>query len=691
MSETYPRKNHCETLFAGHTPSSVGIDRKGTKKNVYVQEKFTFIAPYCAFSCVCAYFFVILQPKTKAMNLSPLLILTLVIGIIWFVPLVCRKIHVPSIVGFILAGIVIGPSVLNLVGESPTIKILGSLGMLYIMFQSGSEMDINDFKQYKYRSLFFGLCTFFIPFCLGLITSRYLLPYGWLPSLLLGAMYGSHTLMTYPIVSRYGVQKNVAVNITVGATMVAIILSLIVLAIVEGWHRSAQSIMEYAIQLSLLAIFLLSVLWLFPRFARMFFKRYRDPISEFMVVMLMLVGSALLADLAGLEGILGAFLCGVSLNRLLPNRSPLMNRINFVGNSIFVPLFLISVGLMIDIHAFWSGWTTVTIAIVMIITKLIGKGLSAWIAQVVFRFSKHERQLVFGLSHATAAGTLAIVTIAYQMGILSSDVLNASVLMILVLCTTASFISEHAAKELALQESAKLESDHEDDHWLLTSVGKDLRPTLREIGEMATLDNIEIKQSADWQDVSNMVEHTSKSVIVYHEAQPINTINRLVVAVPRYAEKERDFITCFGLVRRLAGELGAKVVFYATPDTQVALQAMCRRPGKYLRAAFRNMDGWEEVGILSQTIMENDMLILLSSRKLTASYHPLFESIPTMLTEHFTHFSSMVVYPEQLTGGPNMDTLLTEIPPASTTWSIITRIKRFLRKGWEAMRLKVKG
>ena len=613
------------------------------------------------------------------MLLSPLLTLTLVIGIIWFVPILCRKIHVPSIVGFILAGIVIGPSVLGVAGQTPAIKILGSLGMLYIMFQSGSEIDINDFKQYKYRSLFFGLCTFLIPFGLGLITSRYLLPYGWLPSLLLGAMYGSHTLMTYPIVSRYGVQKNVAVNITVGATMVAIILSLIVLAIVEGWSRSAQSSMDYIIQLCLVVVFLTSVLWLFPRFARMFFKRYRDPISEFMVVMLMLVGSALLADLAGLEGILGAFLCGVSLNRLLPNRSPLMNRINFVGNSIFVPLFLISVGLMIDIHAFWSGWTTLTIAIVMITTKLIGKGLSAWIAQVVFRFSKHERQLIFGLSHATAAGTLAIVTIAYQMGLLSSDVLNASVLMILVLCTTASFISEHAAKELALQESAKLESDHEDDYWLLTSVGDDLRPAMREIGEMASLDNIEIKQSADWQDVSNMIEHTSKSVIVYHEAQPINTINRLVVAVPRYAEKERDFITCFGLVRRLASELGAKVVFYAHPDTQEALQAMCRRPGKYLRASFRNMDGWEEVGIISQTIVDNDMLVLLSSRKSTASYNPLFEHIPTMLTEHFTRFSSMVVYPEQLTGGPDMDTLLMEIPPASKTWSIISRIKQFIK------------
>lgn len=625
------------------------------------------------------------------MTLSPLLILTFVIGIIWFVPLVCRKIHVPSIVGFILAGIVIGPSVLNIVNEGPTIKILGSLGMLYIMFQSGSEIDINDFKQYKYRSLFFGLCTFFIPFALGIITSRFLLPYGWLSSLLLGAMYGSHTLMTYPIVSRYGVQKNVAVNITVGATMVAITLSLTVLAIVEGWSNAGQTTMDYVIQIGILAVFLVSVLWLFPRFARMFFKRYRDPISEFMVVMLMLVGSALLADLAGLEGILGAFLCGVSLNRLLPNRSPLMHRITFMGNSIFVPLFLISVGLMIDIHAFWNGWTTLTIALVMIATKLVGKSIAAWIAQFVFRFSKHERQLVFGLSHATAAGTLAIVTIAYQMGLLSSDVLNASVLMILVLCTTASFITEHAAKELALQESAKLEADHEDDYWLLTSVGDDLRPAMREIGEMASLDNIEIKQSADWLDVSNIVEHTSKSVIVYHEAQPINTINRLVVAVPRYAEKERDFITCFGLVRRLSGELGAKVIFYAHPDTQVALQAMCRRPGKYLRASFRHMEGWEEVGIISQTIMENDMLVLLSSRKSTASYHPLFEEIPTMLTQHFTNFSSMVVYPEQLTGGPDVDTLLMEIPPASKTWSIIARVKRLLRKGWEAIRLKVRG
>lgn len=626
--------------------------------------------------CICKIF----RTFAHDMTLSPLLILTLVIGIIWFIPIVCRKIHVPSIVGFILAGTVIGPSVLDLVGDSPTINLLGSIGMLYIMFQSGSEIDINDFRQQRYHAILQGGVSFFLPLAIGIVACHWLLHLDWMSSLLLGAMFGSHTLMTYPIVSRYGIQKNRAVNLTVGSTMWAITLSLLVLAVVEEYVEGKQTTAEYIRSISLLILFIGSVIWLFPWLARIFFKRYREPISEFAIVMLMMVFSAYLADVAGMEGILGAFLCGVSLNRLLPNRSPLMGRITFVGNSIFVPLFLISVGLLIDVQVFWSGWSTVIIALVMIASKLIGKSLSAWLGQLFFSLTNEERRLVFGLTHATAAGTLAIATIGYQMGILSSEMLNASVLMILVLCTTASFITEHAAKQIALQESASLVADHEDDYWLLTSVGRDLRPAMREIGELASLDNIEIAQSADWSDVTNIVEHTSKSVIVYNEIQPINTVNRLVVAVPRYAEKERDFITCFGLVRRLAGELGAKVVFYAHPDTQVALQAMCRRPGKYLRASFRTMEGWEEIGILSQTLKDNDMLILLSSRKSTASYNPLFEQIPTLLTEHFTGYNSMVVYPEQQTGGPNMDVLLMEVPPASTTWSFLTRTKRFVKR-----------
>lgn len=610
--------------------------------------------------------------------INTLFLIALVMGIMLVVPILCRKIHVPSIVGFILAGTLIGPSCLNLVGESPTINLLGSIGMLYIMFQSGSEIDMNDFRHQRYHSLLFGLLSFLLPMMIGFASSFWLLQLDAISSLLLGAMYGSHTLMTYPIVSRYGIQKNRAVNITVGATMWAITFSLLVLAIVESSLDTSRTILDYAKLIVYIAAFLGIVMGLFPWLARLFFKRDRDLVSGFVLVMLMMVVSAYLADVAGLEGILGAFICGVSLNRLLPNHSPLMRRISFMGNSMFIPLFLISVGLLIDVQVFWSGWSTLLIALVMIVSKLLGKSLSAWIGQWFFGFSAMERQLVFGLTHATAAGTLAIVTIGFQMGILSSEVLNAAVLMILLLCTSASFITEYASKQIALHEKAQLVSDHEDDFWLLTSVGIDLRTSLRELSLMTSLNNVEISQSPDWQDVIYKIEHISKSVLVYHEKQPINTISRILVAVPRYAEKERDFITCFGLVRRLAGELGAEVIFYAHPDTQIVLRALCRRPGKMLQAKYRDMDGWEDVLLIAKDMRDNDMPVLISSRKATASYNPLFEQIPATIEQFFSHANYMVMYPEQQTGGPEMDVLMLDNPPASSTWSLVSWIKRIM-------------
>lgn len=614
------------------------------------------------------------------MSSDSLIITALVLSIILLIPIVCRKIHIPAIVGFILAGMAIGPSMLNWVGDNSTIRTLGSIGMLYIMFQSGSEIDINDFSLHRHKSFLFGLLTFLFPFGLGILTGRCLLGFGMPTSLLLGAMYGSHTLMTYPIVSRYGIQKNRAVNITVGATMWAITFSLLVLAVVESAQGGERSVRAIMAAIGWIGLFLGAVLWLFPHIAQSFFKRYRDPVFGFMLVMLMLVLSALLAKVAGLEGILGAFLCGVSLNRLLPNHSPLMRRITFVGNSIFVPLFLISVGLLIDIRVFWIGWTTLLIAAVMIGTKIVGKSIASWIAQSLFRFSNMERQLVFGLTQASAAGTLAIATIGYQMGIFTSETLNGSVLMILTLCTTSGFITEHAAKQLALQEGAKLESDHEEDYWYLTSVGTDIHTQLRELAILASLKNVELTQSSDWSDIQRTVEHISKSVIVYHECQPINTINRMLVAVPRYAEKERDFITCFGLIRRLSGEIGAKVVFYANPETQVVLRAMCHRPGKALRATFRDMDGWEDVLMIAQDMRDDDMSVLLSSRKATASYNPLFEQIPQMLQQFFANNNYMVVYPEQQTGGLDMDAILMDVPQASTTWSVVTHVRAFIKR-----------
>ena len=365
---------------------------------------------------------------------NPLVIIAIVLATILLVPMACRKVRMPSIVGFIIVGIIVGPYGAHLIDGGDAIQALGKIGMLYIMLQAGIEVDINDFRQQRTRSVIYGFYSFIFPFVLGLVTSL-LLGFDGVTSVLMGAMYGSHTLMTYPIVSRYGVQKNPSVHIAIGGTMLSITLALLVLAILKSNFVYTGQLSAWRL-IGRIVLTLILILGVFPWLAKRFFKRWSDATSGFLVVMTLMVFSALLADWAGLDGILGAFLCGVSLNRLVPNLSPVMQRINFVGNNLFVPLFLMGVGFMIDITLLWDGWMTIIIAIVMIATKLAGKWLAAWLAQKSFQLQPVERQLMFGLTHATAAGTLAIVTIGYESGIFSAEILNAAVLMILVLCTS---------------------------------------------------------------------------------------------------------------------------------------------------------------------------------------------------------------------------------------------------------------
>lgn len=607
---------------------------------------------------------------------NPLAIIALVLAMILLVPMACRKIRIPSIVGFILMGILVGPYGLDLMSGGVAIQTLGSIGMLYIMLQAGIEVDVNDFRQQRTRAVVFGFYSFLFPFVLGLLTSR-LLGYGWVTSALLGAMYGSHTLMTYPTVSRYGVQKNAAANIAIGGTMLTISLSLLVLAYLKSNFVYTDQLSVWGL-IGRIALTLLSILVVFPRLAQRFFKRWQDATTGFLVVMTLMVISALMADWAGLEGILGAFMCGVAMNRLVPNLSPVMQRINFVGNNLFVPLFLLGVGMMIDTHVLWSGWLTLVLAIVMIATKLVGKWLASWLAQKEFGLQGVERQLMFGLTHATAAGTLAIVTIGYKMGVFDAVILNAAVLMILVLCTSASFITEYASKQLALQESARLEADKTDNSWLMMTVGENRHYELRELGELSELHQVELSSESDWSDATSLVNNQRKAAIIYHPAQPLNTVSRLLVAVPRYAEKEHDFISCFGLIRRLSSQIGAKVVFFTNEETQTALQAFCRRKGKALRASYREMEDWEDVLMIAKQMKQDDLIVMVNARPSTPSYNPLFDQVPDMLSRFFSDHSYMVVYPEQETGNTTPDLLTGDTTQASTTWSIVSGLKRLV-------------
>lgn len=605
---------------------------------------------------------------------NALAIIAIILATILCVPMVCRKMRIPSIVGFILVGIVVGPFGFNLISGGNAIQTLGKIGMLYIMLQAGIEVDINDFRQQRKHAIIYGFYAFIFPFALGLVTSR-LLGFNWVTSSLMGAMYGSHTLMTYPIVSRYGVQKNAAANIAIGGTMLTISLSLLVLAYLKSNFVYQDAITTGGLVMRAVATLAIIAI-VFPWLAQRYFKRWTDPTSGFLVVMTMMVVSALLADWAGLEGILGAFICGVALNRLVPNLGPVMMRINFVGNNIFVPLFLIGVGMMIDISLLWESWATIIIALVMIATKLAGKWIAAWLAQKRFDLQAAERQLMFGLTHATAAGTLAIVTIGYETGIFNAEILNAAVLMILVLCTSASFITEYAAKQLALQEAARLEADKMDDSWQVMSIGENRHFELKELSELAELHDADLSSESDWTEALNHINRQRKASIIYHPNQPINTINRLLVAVPRYAEKEHDFISCFGLVRRLSSQIGARVIFFTNEDTQKVLQAFCRRKGKYLRASYREMENWEDALMLAKQMVPDDMIVFINARPSTPSYNPLFEQVPKSLDRFFSDHSYLVVYPEQETGAAIPDIMTGDTPQASLTWKMIGWIKK---------------
>ncbi len=605
---------------------------------------------------------------------NALAIIAIVLATILVVPMVCRKIRIPSIVGFILVGVLAGPYGFELLDESTAIQTLGKVGMLYIMLQAGIEVDINDFRQQRTKAVIFGFYSFILPFVLGVVTSL-LMGFNGVTSALLGAMYGSHTLMTYPIVSRYGVQKNASVNIAIGGTMLTITLSLLVLAILKSNAALADSLGTWQL-LGRIALTLLLIILVFPWLAQRFFKKWSDPTNGFLIVMTMMIVSALLAEWAGLEGILGAFICGVAMNRLVPNLSPVMQRINFVGNNLFVPLFLLGVGMMIDVSLLWSGWTTILLAIVMISTKLAGKWLASWLAQKSFSLQAEERRLMFGLTHATAAGTLAIVTIGYEAGFFSPEILNAAVLMILVLCTTASFVTEYAAKQLALQEEARLEIDKDDDSWLVMSVMENRLYELQELSELSELPQPEYASESDWTEAAKLINSQRKATIIYHPVQPLNTISRILVAVPRYAEKEHDFISCFGLVRRLSSQIGAKVVFFTNEDTQKALQAFCRRKGKFLRASYREMEDWEDVLMMAKQMRQDDMIVMVNARPSTPSYNPLFDQVPDMLGRFFADHNYMVVYPEQETGNAVPDLLTGDTPQASRTWKIVSAIKK---------------
>lgn len=397
---------------------------------------------------------------------DPVLKFLLVLIIILAAPLLLNKIKVPHLLGLIIAGAVIGPNGFNVLARDSSIVVTGTTGLLYIMFLAGLEIDMGDFKKNKWKSLTFGIYTFVVPFVLGYLGGHYLLHFSILTSILFASLFSSHTLIAYPLVSKLGIAKNKAVNITVGGTMITDILALLVLAVIVGMSQGDVGT-EFWVKLSVsFIVFALIVLIIFPIIGRWFFKKVDDKISQYIFVLVMIYLAAMLAELAGVEAIIGAFFAGLALNRLIPHTSSLMNRVEFVGNAIFIPFFLISVGMLIDFKVFFKSWETLEVAAIMLVASIGGKYISAVMTQKTFRLSKEEGKLIFGLSSASAAATLASVMVGYNIilsetetgepvRLLNEHVLNGSILLILISCTISSFISMASAQKIA-------ESDNED-------------------------------------------------------------------------------------------------------------------------------------------------------------------------------------------------------------------------------------
>ncbi|OYW20682.1 MAG: sodium:proton antiporter [Sphingobacteriales bacterium 12-47-4] len=405
---------------------------------------------------------------------NPVPILAIVLFIILLAPIVLRKLRIPSIIGLIIAGMAIGDHGFNIVAKG-SIDLFGKAGLLYIMFLAGLELDMAEFKKNKYKSLIFGVFTFAIPLGLGFLLCYHWLGFNFMASLLVSSMFATHTLVAYPLASRMGITKNEAVTITVGGTIITDTAVLLILAVISGSARGElNDIFWYKLGGSFL-IFSIAVLFGFPMVGRWFFKKIKDDqTTHFVFVLAMVFLAAYMAELAGVEAIIGAFLAGLALNQLIPHTSPLMNRIEFAGNAIFIPFFLITVGMIVDLRVLLKGPDALLIAGALTTTAIISKWLAAFLTQKLFGYSSTQRNVIFGLSTSHAAATIAVILIGYNVGLVDENVLNGTIVLILVTCMVGSFVTANAGKRLAILEADRIpEVINEQERFLIPVLDSD--------------------------------------------------------------------------------------------------------------------------------------------------------------------------------------------------------------------------
>lgn len=691
---------------------------------------------------------------------DPTWIFLLVLLIILFAPILLTKLRIPHIIGMILAGLAIGEHGFNILVRDSSFELFGKVGVYYIMFLAGLEMNMADFKKNRGKAVALGLLAFIVPISIGMVTNVLLLKYSLITSILLASMYASHTLVAYPIVIRYGISRQRSVSIAVGGTAVTDTLTLLVLAVISGVFKGEAGGLFWLWLVVRFVVLAMLIMYFLPRVGRWFFRRYDDNVMQYIFVLAMVFLGAGLMELIGMEGILGAFLVGLVLNRLIPHVSPLMSHLEFVGNALFIPYFLIGVGMLIDVKVIFGGGDALKVAGVMIVVALGGKWIASWLTQKIYRMSVLERELMFGLSNAQAAATLAAVLVGYNIilpdgsRLLNEDVLNGTVLLILVTCIVSSFTTERAARKMAMGEahpeedrsrepekilipvanpntieylmnlSLVIRDPKQKDNLLALNVINDHSGTealeqqgkryLERAAKITASAGVELKCISRYDlNIAAGIIHTAKEhgatdviiglhwkvnivdsffgmltesllkglhreVMVARFLIPINTLRRIIVAVPPKAEYEAGFQKWVDHFCRMGTTLGCRVHFFANEQTGNLLQALVKKKHSDTLTEFSRLDEWEDLLLLTGQVNYDHLLVVISARRGSISYDSSFEKLPSQLGRYFTNNSLIVLYPDQL--GDPQDALSFSNPQGSNESQHYEKVGRWFYK-----------
>lgn len=707
-----------------------------------------------------------------ALITNPVLIFFIVLVIILFAPLLLNMIRVPHIVGLIVAGVAVGPYGFNLLERDSSFAIFGQVGLLYLMFLAGLEIDMFHLKLNLRRGLGFGLLTFLLPMAIGTLASVYVLHLDWSVSLLMASMYASHTLISYPVAARFGITKSPAVLIAIVGTIVAVIGSLLVLAVAVDINRSGGFDFGNLLWILLkLTIYCVVLLFVFPRVSRWFFKKYSDNVTQYVFVLAMVFLASWLAQVIGLEAVLGAFYAGLLLNRFVPNVSPLMNRIEFVGNALFIPYFLIGVGMMVDVSVI-AQYDTIVVAFNMLVVGLASKWLAAYVAEKWFGMQPADRQVMFGLTTAHTAVALAVVTIGYNMimpdgsRVLDTTVLNGTVVMILVTCALAPIVTAGASAKVKLRmmsENGETSGAHRrglmstlisvsnpvtsaslvdlalmmkrrttSESIFALHVRNDNTASSRAIGEtalrlacntaaaanvqMTAIERYDLNTVAgivnaiNERDISDVVvgmhlrngivtdsylgskleallRDTNKMVIISRCFIPVNTLMRVVVAVPVKAEFETGFEAWVIRVATLASRIGCPILFKCELSIKPLIRGVIHNEKIDVRQEYDEFADWNDFALLANSLQDDDLLVVIGARHTSLSFNAVMDDLPGLLGRYFAHTNMLMIYPEQFGESPQLVSFSDPMTSDINSSSIFMRRIRLAGK-WIAKKMR---